>query len=75
MDRTLIMVIVLICLPVITVWAMAKAASLRGPASPPEESHEPIEVLVTDKFPYDEQRDEPAHAREQAHHANRPHDV
>lgn len=72
MDRTLALILILVCLPVITIWALAKAAKLRGPAPPPPESHERVEELVTHALPYDEQRDEPAHAREQAHHANRP---
>ena len=72
MDKLLIVVIILQCLPVLTVWAMAIAARLRGPLPPAEESHRRVEHLATDVLPYDEHRDEPAHAREQAHHANRP---
>ena len=72
MDKVLVIALILLCLPVFTVWAMAKAARLRGPKPPPEESRKHVARLVTDAVPYDEHRDEPAHAREQAHHANRP---
>jgi hypothetical protein len=72
MDKLVVIAIILICLPVLTIWAMAFAARLRGPQSPPRESHRRVERLATDALPYDEHRDEPAHAREQAHHANRP---
>jgi hypothetical protein len=72
MDKFVIVAVVLLCLPVLTIWAMAVAARMRGHQSPPEESHRPVEQLVTAALPYDEHRDEPAHAREQAHHANRP---
>ena len=73
MDRTLAIAVILVVLPVLIVWAMVISARARGPLPPVPESHKPVEVLVTDKLPYDEHRDEPAHAREQAHHANRPH--
>ena len=72
MDRVLIVAVVLVCLPVLTLWAMTVAARLRGPQPPPEESRKHVERLATEALPYDEHRDAPAHAREQAHHASRP---
>jgi hypothetical protein len=72
-DRLVLVAIILLCLPVLTIWAMAIAARLRGPQPPAEESHKRVGRLATEALPYDEHRDEPAHAREQAHHANRPH--
>ena len=65
MDETLLIVLVLILLPVLTVWAMAKVASLRGPAPPPRESKARVEELVTDALPLDERRDQPEHVRQQ----------
>jgi hypothetical protein len=72
MDTFVIVAIIVVCLPVLTISAMAVAARWRGPQPRPRESHKHVARLATEALPYDEHRDEPAHAREQAHHANRP---
>lgn len=65
MDKYIAMALVLIALPVLTMWGMAVAARLRGPAPPPPESRRPATRLVTEEIPYDEHRDEPEHVRQQ----------
>ena len=49
-DPTLIVVIVVVVVPVLVVGALAYAARLRGPDTPPE-SRRRVEVLVTEAVP------------------------
>lgn len=57
MDTTVALALLLLCLPVVTIWALAKAAALRGPMPPAKETHHHIANLTTERFPYDERRD------------------
>jgi hypothetical protein len=48
MDGTTLIIIVVIALPVLVIWALSKAAALRGPMPPARQGRESVELLVTD---------------------------
>jgi len=49
-DPILVAVILIILVPLIVLWALAKSASLRGPA-PRHTPNRPVETLVTEAIP------------------------
>lgn len=51
-DPVFVIVVIVVLTPVAIVWALAKSARLRGPATR-KESKRPVESLVTDVIPHD----------------------
>ena len=50
MDPTVLIIVLVIVVPLGTIWALAKSAQLRGPA-PRRESHRRVDSLVTEAIP------------------------
>jgi hypothetical protein len=56
-DPTLLIIAIAVVTPVAIIWALAKSARLRGPATR-HESKRPVGSLVTDVVPEDDPGDE-----------------
>jgi hypothetical protein len=51
MDATTLIIVLAIALPVLVIWALSKAAALRGPMPPAAQGRHPVGTLVTEAVP------------------------
>jgi hypothetical protein len=70
-DAWVIVIIALVLVPLAVVWALAKSASLRGPAPRPN-PRRPVETLVTEAIPEEHPEEDDGDAGAPARYDDEP---